>query len=370
MAQSNTKRDFLLGSVFFGALALLLYYTIVLTGFSLEERHYMEAWFSNASGLKEGDAILVAGRQTGTVRTVSYHDQRPEDRRIAVGMEFDEVITLHRGYAIRISEFTVLGGRVIEIEPGPNSAPVLRADAELVGSVGTSAIAALGELVANNREAVTEIIENLRISSRALSQGEGPLGALLMDQDLKKKVEDFINAAGNLAKDVEAGQGIVGLLTTDQKARDHLAKLLADGTEVFALMSEISKQISQGGGLAGALVYDQQMRANAAQILTDLRQSTSTLRTTIEEANSGRGLLGAILTDPDLARDATQLLADLSQVSNRLIEGEGTVGKLLSEEIAYDEMMKALQLLTGALEDVREGQPVSSFAGMLFGSSF
>nr|MBC8403781.1 hypothetical protein [Planctomycetota bacterium] len=164
--------------------------------------------------------------------------------------------------------------------------------------------------------------------------------------------------------------GIVGLLTTDQKARDHLAKLLADGTEVFALMSEISKQISQGGGLAGALVYDEQMRANAAQILTDLRQSTSTLRTTIEEANSGRGLLGAILTDPDLARDATQLLADLSQVSNRLIEGEGTVGKLLSEEIAYDEMMKALQLLTAALEDVREGQPVSSFAGMLFGSSF
>ncbi|MBC8406640.1 MAG: MCE family protein, partial [Planctomycetes bacterium] len=251
MAQSNTKRDFLLGSVFFGALALLLYYTIVLTGFSLEERHYMEAWFSNASGLKEGDAILVAGRQTGTVRTVSYHDQRPEDRRIAVGMEFDEVITLHRGYAIRISEFTVLGGRVIEIEPGPNSAPVLRADAELVGSVGTSAIAALGELVANNREAVTEIIENLRVSSRALSQGEGPLGALLMDQDLKKKVEDFINAADNLAKDVEAGQGIVGLLTTDQKARDQFAKLVAHGPEGFALVSERSTQISQSGGLAG-----------------------------------------------------------------------------------------------------------------------
>lgn len=370
MAQSHSKRDFALGVVFFGALALLLYYTIVLTGFSLEEKHYKEAWFANASGLKEGDAILVAGRQTGTVRAVSYHDRRPEDRRIAVGMEFEEPITLHRGYSIRISEFTVLGGRVIEIDPGPSSAPVLREDAELVGSVGTSAIAALGELVADNREAVDEIIENLRVSSRALKDGQGPLGAMLMDEKLKAEVEEFIQTAGDLARDVQAGQGIVGLLTTDEEARDHLARMLADGSEVFDLLSEISKQISQGGGLAGALIYDEQMRANTAQILSDLRQSTTTLRATIEDANSGRGLLGAVLTDPDLARDASQLLADLAAVSNRLIEGEGTVGKLLSEEVAYDELMKALDLLTDALEDVREGQPVSSFTGMLFGSSF
>jgi phospholipid/cholesterol/gamma-HCH transport system substrate-binding protein len=285
-------------------------------------------------------------------------------------MEFEELTTLHRGYKIRISEFTVLGGRVIEIDPGPNTAPILPDNLELIGSVGTSAIAALGELVANNREAVTEIIENIRISSRALTQGEGPLGALLMDKELKEEVDAIVHAAGALAQDIQTGKGIVGLLTTDQDARDNLEKLLHDGSDVFTLLKEISAQVTEGGGLAGALLYDEQMRANADQILADLRQSMATFNITIEEAHSGRGLLGAILTDPDLALDATKLLADFSTVSDRLIKGEGTVGKLLTEELAYDELMRALQLLTAALEDVREGQPVSSFAGMLFGSSF
>ena len=117
--EKNARRDFALGLVFFGAISLLLYYTIVLTGFSFREKSGLKVWFSNASGLKEGDLVLVAGRQTGTVTGVEYFDQKPDDRRIGVDLEFGKPVTLHRGYRIRISEFTVLGGRVVEIDPGP-----------------------------------------------------------------------------------------------------------------------------------------------------------------------------------------------------------------------------------------------------------
>lgn len=370
MDTSTSRRDFTLGVVFFGALAMLLYYTIVLTGFSLQEKTYLEAWFSDGAGLKAGDAVLVAGLQAGTVREVAYVDERAEDRRIQVVMEFEVPVTLRDGYTILISEFTVLGGRVVEINPGPTSARPIGSDTELIGLVEPSAIAALGELVTDNRDKVDQIIENLRASSEALANGEGALGALLMDQELRAEVESFVTAAGKLADDIEAGTGVLGLLTSDAEARERVERMIESATSAVASIEEIATQIASGEGLAGAIVYDDQLEADALAMVGDLRVSAGELRTALERANSGDGLLGAILTDPSLAEDASAFLANLRAVSDNLAQGEGTLGKLLTEEVAYDELVKALSLLTATLEDLREAQPVSSFAGLLFGTTF
>jgi phospholipid/cholesterol/gamma-HCH transport system substrate-binding protein len=370
MESKTSRRDFMLGIVFFGALALLLYYTIVLTGFSLKDKYYLDASFANAAGLKEGDAVLVAGRSTGTVRLVEYRDDRPEDRRIQVRMEFLEPVTLHPGYDVRISEFTVLGGRVIEIDPGPPSAGMLPPTAQILGSVGTSAIAALGELVTENRDAVNEIIENLRISSRALKNGEGPLGALLADGDLKAEIEHFVDVVSEVANDIQAGKGVIGLLTADPETRRLLLEMISNGASGLATLEDITQHIAGGNGVAGAMIYDEQLQADTVTLINDLRGSAALLRDVLEEANQGRGLFGAILTNEDMSQDAAELLANLNQTSERLAMGEGTIGRLLTEEFAYDELLKSLRLLTATLEDVREAQPVSSFAGLLFGTTF
>ncbi len=370
MEQNSTRRDFLLGMVFFGALTMLLYYTIVLTGFSLDDKFFLNASFANASGLKEGDAVLIAGRPTGKVREVSYHDGSPDAERIGVRMEFNEPVTLHQGYGLRISEFTVLGGRVVEIDPGPAEAAVIPLDTPLFGVVGTSAIAALGELVAENRDRVNIIIGNLETASTALAEGRGPLGALINSAEMRTQLEDFLDTAGGLAADIRQGKGIFGLLATDEEARSRLQETLRYLESSARDLEEISRMIASGEGLLGAAIHDQALQADAMATVSDLRTAAAELRTMLSEANQGRGLFGELLTNPTLAADAASFLANLNHVSERLVDGQGTVGKLLTEELAYDELIKALQLLTGSLEDVREAQPVSSFVGMLFGNGF
>ncbi|MDP6849610.1 MAG: MlaD family protein, partial [Planctomycetota bacterium] len=101
---TTRKRDFLLGLVFFGTIGMLLYYTVILTGFSLGEKTYLEVAFPEASGLKTGDVVLVSGHQFGSVASVDFRDDQPDGRRIHVAMEFDHPVTLHRGYQIQISE--------------------------------------------------------------------------------------------------------------------------------------------------------------------------------------------------------------------------------------------------------------------------
>lgn len=369
MESSNTRRDFTLGLVFFGAMAMLLYYTIVLTGFSLQEKHYLEAWFPEAAGLKAGDAVLVAGLQTGAVRELSYDDQRADDQRVRVKIELEQPVTLRQGYSIEIAEFTVLGGRVVRIDPGPTTGTAIGSD-PLIGTVETSAIAALGELVTENRDKVDEIIENLRSASEALADGQGALGALLMDEELRAEVESFVAAAGGLADDIEAGRGILGLLASDEDARARLEEMITNATSAVASVEEIAAQVASGEGLAGALIFDENLQADGVALVADLRASAGELRNTLEAANRGEGLLGAVLTDPTLAEDASVFLANLRQVTDGLAAGEGTLGKLLTEEVAYDELVRALSLLTATLEDLREAQPVSSFAGLLFGTTF
>lgn len=366
--ESSSRRDFLLGLVFFGALALLLYYTIVLTGFSLQEKTQLTAWFPDARGLKEGDAVHVAGRSTGTVRAVGLDYDRPPDRRISVDMEFDEPPLLRQGYTLRIAEFSALGGRVVEIDPGaPGTAPI-SPNAELVGVTSPPALEMLRELVEENREDLRAAIGNLRKVTDDIATGKGILGALVSDEGMRDDLDRTLADVRGLVEDVRAGKGALGALISDEATRERVVSLIEDASVTMTDVREIARMAKEGEGLIGALLNDSQMKDDAARLLENLEITSERLRVFADDAAEGKGLLGAILKDDALAANASSFLEDLAEVSRRLRDGEGSLGRLLAQEEAYDELLKALKTLNAQLEDAREAQPVSTFAGMLFGS--
>lgn len=366
--ENNARRDFVLGLVFFGAIALLLYYTIVLTGFSFSDKVYLTAYFPNANGLKEGDAVLVAGRPTGTVREVVFHDDRPEDRRIGVRMEFTEAPTLHDGYFLRIAEFTVLGGRVVQIEPGAFSAPKIPAGAELVGTVEASALAQLNELIAENEDDVTAIIANLRTTSDDLASGKGVLGALIHDGEMRQSLDTALQDTSALLADLRAGKGTLGALLTDEETKDRVLGIVDDAGDLVADLASIAQGARNGEGLLGALLNDPVLREEATNLVHNLDTTAERLNAVIADAIEGKGLLGTIIADEDVAADAKAFLDDLAEVTRRLKDGEGSLGRLLAEEQAYEELLMALKSLNGQLEDAREAQPITTFTQLLFGS--
>ncbi|MFK5954901.1 MAG: MlaD family protein [Planctomycetota bacterium] len=366
--EKTGRRDFILGLVFFGAIALLLYYTIVLTGFSFSDKVYMTAYFPNANGLKEGDAILVAGRPTGTVREVAFHDDRPEDRRISVRMEFTEAPTLHEGYFLRIAEFTVLGGRVIQIEPGPFTNAIIGPAAELVGTVESSALAQFSELLERNEEDITAIISNLKSTSEDLAQGRGVIGALLNDETMRVDLKQAIQNASDLISDLRAGRGTLGALLTDEATKERVLGIVEDAANLVADVGAIAQGARNGEGLLGALLNDPLLRDEATNLVHNLDEIAVRLNVVIDDAIAGKGLLGTMIGDEQIADDAKAFLGNLAEVTRRLKDGEGSLGRLLTEEQAYEELLMALKSLNGQLEDAREAQPISTFTQLLFGT--
>lgn len=368
MDKSNRSRDFLLGMVFFGALALLLYYTIVLTGFSFHAKTMLVGWFPDARGLKEGDAVHVAGRPAGTVREVTLDYDRPQDRRIGVVMEFQEPPRLRDGYAMRITEFTALGGRVVEIDPGPPGARPVADSAELVGVSDPPALQSLRDLLDENREDLRATISNLRKATDDVVSGKGIIGALVSDEGMRKDLDRTLSDLRAMAEDVRNGKGTLGALLHDEAMRDRVSKLIDDTGSAMADIREVARQAREGEGLLGALLNDSQMKDDASRLLENLDATAKRLRDFADDATDGKGLLGRIVRDEALAENAASFLDNLAEVSRRLKDGEGSLGRLMAKDEAYDQLLQALKSLNAQLEDAREAQPISTFAGMLFGS--
>lgn len=366
--ESTTRRDFILGLVFFGTLALLLYYTIVLTGFSLNPKTSLMAWFPDARGLKEGDAVHVAGRPTGTVRDVILDYQRPEQTRIGVTMEFAEPPQLREGYTMSIVEYSALGGRVVEIDPGPPGARPIGEAVELKGSAEPGVMEVVRQLVEENREDLRASLSSLRKSLDEIAAGTGLLGALVNDASMREDLDRTLSDLSGIADDLRAGKGALGALIADEPTRERMLKLIDDAGASMADIREVARSAREGEGLIGALLNDPQLKDDATRLLENLEITSERLREFTDNASAGQGLLGRLLYDEQLALDASAFMDDLAEVARRLKEGEGSLGQLMAKDEAYDGFLEAIRSLNAQLEDARESQPISSFAGMLFGA--
>ena len=158
----NAKRHLILG-VFFAAVILVLgYYTLFLTDFQLfGEKARLTVFFSETNGLRRGDTVLVAGMRWGKVETLVFDPAAPQQDRITVSVSLHEPIDLHEDFAIKVEDATLLGGKNLTIEPGTASLAVIADDTRLYGTVSNNVIKALGELVEDNREALSNTIASL-----------------------------------------------------------------------------------------------------------------------------------------------------------------------------------------------------------------
>lgn len=393
----NTKSHFLLGLLCLGALALLGYFTIAKSDFTLfGDVQQLVVKFPEADGLREGDSVLIAGVRWGKVTTITYHpEERDLERRIEVVISLDEPVELREGHEILIEDATLLGGKNLTIDPGPAEGALVAADTIFQGHVQLNVIEAAGDLIIQNSEGVTEAVDGIRDLVRGVKAGEGAFGKLFMDADLavdvERGVKGFAETTENLAtvsERLEKGEGTFGKLF----ASDELYVALKDvATDFQAFLDEANgavKDLRDGKGTLGAIMTDEEMKE-------DFRVAVRDLREIIERANNGQGTLGKILVEEKIGQDIEtlfdklakgegtlgrlisedaiyddieQITTDLADIVATVREGRGTVGKLVMEEQLYYEILKAIGLLTRSLEEYREAAPISTVTSVIFGA--
>jgi phospholipid/cholesterol/gamma-HCH transport system substrate-binding protein len=392
----NHGRQLLLGTFFVIVISILGYYTIFLTDFSLfAEEYELVVHFPNAAGLRQGDTVLVAGMRQGRVKDLVFDPGADLERRITATLTMDEQLGLREGFTIEIEDATMLGGKLVMIDPGPAAGAPVSTDGPLLGTVRAGALSGLGDLIAENRDSFGRILSGFEEVVTEVRDGRGLLGRLLSDEELSNEVREGLSSASATFKNLEQasagineGRGVLGRLITDEDLANQV-QLIADNLEAISTdFSAVSADVAAGKGALGRILNDEQLGE-------DVAAAVATIRDVVDRINRGEGTLGRLVVDDTIAKRVesiatkidegegtlgqlltneaiydklNQVADDLAVASAAIRNGDGTLGRLVFDDALYRQVERALNIVTLSLEEYREAAPTTTFTSVLFGA--
>ncbi|MFA4910908.1 MAG: mammalian cell entry protein, partial [Desulfobacteria bacterium] len=81
--------------------------------------------------------------------------------------------------------------------------------------------------------------------------------------------------------------------------------------------------------------------------------------------DDGEGTLGKLVTDKTLYDQSKDAMTSLNNIAKKIEKGEGTLGKLVTDETLYTETKKAIKKVNKAAEGLQEQTPVTVLGTVL-----
>lgn len=393
------NREIAVGIVFFVGLLLLAYFTIVVedigglayrTPGKPDTGVVYKVRFDSVAGLESGMKVKASGMDVGKVKSLRLLPDGKVEATLAVW----EKIPFFADYKVVVKDVSPLGGKYVDIEPGDAAKPPVEPDkSELKGQARSNVLAEGGALVADIREDVKRMFDNLRQITESIREGQGTLGRLYKDAKLYDDLAATVKELRTFAGKLNSAEGTLGKLLSEREMYD---RLLAAAKQLESVLSGVN----EGKGTVGKLFQDQglhdelkdtvkRLRAfldNASELVSGIRSGQGTLgqlyvnrelydsvtgaakeaREVLASLRAGKGTLGKLLTDEALYTSLRGVAADLQGITADLRRGKGTLGKLLKDESLYNDMKNVVTELGKAIEDQREQAPITTFTNVIF----
>lgn len=276
--------------------------------------------FANLKGLKTGDEVLMAGVKIGTVTATRLGQQRVE----AV-LTIQPDVKIPNDAVASVETSSLLGSQHLAVSFGASA--VLLANGDEIKTKNTvdmnEVIAQLGSLGAK----LEGVAENI---GQALggSNGSGSLFSKidqLVDANGPKLTETIANLQDITAK-LKSGEGTLGKLVNDPTLHDELL---------------------------GAVGEIKSAAADAKVFLSDTRDM-------VADVKAGKGAIGALLYDPATADNLKMSINNIRELSQKLNNGEGTLGKLLVDDGLYKEVQGIVKKADRALDGLGDQGPITA----------
>lgn len=324
--------DLVTGVFMLSVLALLGYFTIVISGIDLitgKEKVDVRVVFDQVGGLKDHDNVMYRGTKVGTVDRIVLGD-----REVTVIMNIDKDVILREGYTIRVQSMSLLGGNLMVLEEGEGLVlDLLSTDFK-------------GQTPTDWMKDVQDITANL---NKITSSGE--IEATI--SNLKSATEKVNNV---IAK-VESGEGTVGKLIQDDSVYEDLKVTVANAREVTDEFKGVRTVIESVTQITEKLKDD--------KYYDELEKGLTAFRTAFEHLDMGEDLKASA---NEVVVKANDLLGTLNNVAARLEQGEGTLGKLATDDTMYNEINALIRDMRQVIDNYRDTTPISTFGSLATGA--
>ncbi|MDR1870342.1 MAG: MCE family protein [Deltaproteobacteria bacterium] len=272
----STSTEIKVGLFVLAALGVVVWMALRLGVFSGMGKDFYEikAVFDEASGLKQGVGVEVAGINVGRVANISLYEA---DRALVI-LAIRNDVRLPADSRAVIRTQGVLGDKFIEIFPGTQGGAVLASGSSIEETV--SAVD-LSELL----EKLGSVADDLKVLTSALAKDDG-------GQDLRDIVVNVKELSKSL-KDLTAANGpqVTHAIETLSKVADNL--------------ENITDKVSKGQGTLGQLINDD-------SAMRELRATLAGLRKITDKVSSGEGTLGRLVNDETTIDKIDQALTSVN----------------------------------------------------------
>ena len=322
------------GLFMIAVLSLLVYFTVVISGVDVlkgRQKVIASVAFNSVGGLKDHDNVMYRGTKVGGVERIEVTPSN-----LVVHIEIDQSVVLRESYSISVCSLSMLGGQVLKLEEGEGEVVSLT-DGLLHGEPPTDWMQDVARIAKNLKDLTENDSVHVIITN----------------------VEATTASARTIAERLERGEGTLGkLLSSDDTVYGDLTNAVADAKAMLANASEISERIKNGEGTVGKLL------SSDSDLYADLKDAVASFKKACEQIKLPETL------DKDVAEimdGANKLVANLTEVSEKLKNGEGTLGKLTSESEMYDEVQGLLKDVRQVLDNYRDTTPISTFGSLIMG---
>jgi phospholipid/cholesterol/gamma-HCH transport system substrate-binding protein len=195
--------EFVVGMVFFFAMGVLGYYTIVRGDlFDTREFYYSTVIFEDVEGLAIGDKVLVNGVESGTVTAIELLT----DGKVIVSLKLYRFFSLYENYKILLKNQSALGGRVISVNPGAAEVngeifETVESMKNLTGLTIGDPLTKISEVIDENREDLRTAIRNISEFTEKINKGQGTIGKLVNEDTIHKDADSLINELRDTIED-------------------------------------------------------------------------------------------------------------------------------------------------------------------------
>ena len=293
--------------------------------------------FESVSGLAEGSPVQLNGVNVGDVTEIVLpRDVTKTLLTVWVAVDRSYQNRIRRDSVAAIKTLGLLGDKYIEITSGSAASDVVPSGGQIFAAPATDVdklIASGGDVVEN----VVAISYSLRRILTRMEAGEGLLGELTTDNEAgrraKRALLGSLDRLESISTKVDDGEGTLGALVNDSLLATRMASALSR-------IETLLEKVETGPGALPALLNDETAGRQLRETIASLNRTAEELAALVSQLGQGQGLLGRLITDEELAEsvggDLEELLENLRQLSARLDEGEGTLAMLIDDPSVYE----------------------------------
>jgi phospholipid/cholesterol/gamma-HCH transport system substrate-binding protein len=303
------------------------------------DRYTLNIFFDYASGIRAGTQVTVSGKEIGRVTEVGFRDPNNLTLGVKVVVAIENQYELPRGSRAETFQAGFLaGGRPpISIIPGPSDAVPLQPGEELRGVI----------LSATDSIFPTGVVDTFEKSATQIGEAAGALKPVL--QDLHEIMQPRSTA------EVDMPGGPPGNLST---AMARIDGTLRNVNEIIG-DPELQQQVKDSVANIHEITEDGKI------VLADLKEAATGVKEVVADAKTLVGNGQASLQKMDghmdrLARKGvdffeggSRVLDEVHMTTQHINQGEGTVGRLITDGKLYEAMVLTFRRLAETTEEFR-----------------